>query len=127
MGNNPARDSHIKHLQSLPFIDVQESKLPFSEYLELLSQYKYCICLEGAGFDTHRNYECLLVGTVPIMKTSGVKLIYDDYNLPSVFVDDWSSINADFFENLHEFEFDFSCCKTFLTVKTHMERIEKYV
>jgi hypothetical protein len=127
VGNNPARDSHINYLQSLPFVDVQETKLPFSEYLELLSRYKYCICLEGAGFDTHRNYESLLVGTVPIMKNSSVKFIYDDYILPSVFVDAWTDIDKDFFDKLEEFEFNFDSCKSFLTVKTHMERIERYV
>ena len=58
VGNNPVRDEHIKYLRTLPFVDVQESRLPFPEYLEQLSKYKYCICLEGAGWDTHRNYEC---------------------------------------------------------------------
>ena len=121
---NPSRNKSTEYLQSLSFVDVQEDKLPFSDYLNLLSQYKYCICLEGAGFDTHRNYECLLTGTVPIMKKSGVELIYEDYNLPSRFLEDWNEIDDSFYEELKNTDFDFSGVEKFLQTKTHIERIK---
>ena len=123
---NKDRMQSIEYLKSLDFVDVQDDKLPFNEYLELISRYKYCICLEGAGFDTHRNYECLLVGTVPIMKTSGVKNIYDDYNLPSRFLDSWSQLDAELYNELKNTSFDFSNVEDFLKTKTHMNRIKNY-
>jgi len=122
---NPIRQKSIEYLKTLDFVDVQEEKLSFHEYLKLLSKYKYCICLEGAGYDTHRNYECLLVGSVPIMKKSNVKFIYDDWNLPSIFLDNWEDVNQSFFTNISNDNYDFSNCSTFLMINTHMEKIRE--
>ena len=122
---NPIRQRTIEYLKTLDFVDVQDEKLSFHEYLKLLSKYKYCICLEGAGYDTHRNYECLLVGSVPIMKTSNIKLIYDDWNLPSIFLDNWENINETFFDNILHDNYDFSNCNKFFMINTHTERISE--
>tara|TARA_Y100000034_G_scaffold130401_1_gene188828 strand:- start:268 stop:1134 length:867 start_codon:yes stop_codon:yes gene_type:complete len=121
---NPKRTESIEYLKSLPFVEVQEERLQFGEYLEVMSKYKYCICLEGAGFDTHRNYECLLTGTVPIMKQSGINIIYDEHNLPCHFVDEWTDVNEKTYKNLESGWFDFSDVEKFLHTKTHMERIK---
>jgi len=121
---NPMRIESINYLKSLPFVHVQKERLSFEKYLEEMSKYKYCICLEGAGFDTHRNYECLLVGTVPIMKQSGIDIIYDEYKLPCRFIDAWERINDSFYESMEKDTFDFSNVEKFLQTKTHMERIK---
>ena len=125
ISNNPDRAAAINYLKSLSIVEVQEEKLSFKEYLELFSQYKWCICLEGAGYDTHRNYECLLAHTVPIMLDTNVRIIYEDWKLPSVFMDSWQSINESFlFENKYQ-EFDLSNVARFLKTKSHIERIHK--
>ena len=121
---NIVRGAAIDYLKSLPFVDVQEEKLPFKEYLELMSTYKYCVCLEGSGFDTHRNYESLLVGTVPIMKNSGINLMFNDYELPLCFIGDWKDIDDDFYELLESEPFDFSNVNHFLKTKTHMDKVK---
>ena len=123
IGTNPIRDEHIEYLRTLPFVDFQETKLPFSEYLEQLSKYKYCICLEGAGWDTHRNYECLLTQTVPIMLRSNIKLIYDNNDLPCEFVSDWKNINQNFYNHITSQHYNFSWSKYFLLTQTHVDRI----
>ena len=116
---SPHRKSNIDFLKNLDFVDVQTEKLPFEKYLKLLSGYKYCICLEGAGYDTHRNYECLLVGTVPIMKNTNISLIYRDWNLPSIFTDDWYKLTYPDQGN----SFDFSFVENFLKTSSHISRI----
>ena len=124
LGNNPNRDRNIKYLSSLPCVVTEKCKLSFDKYLEKMRQYKYVICLEGAGFDTHRNYEALLVGSIPIMINSTIKKIYDDWNLPSIFVDNWTQINSNFLsverENLASLN---SNVESFLKIKSHKERI----
>jgi hypothetical protein len=40
---------------------------PFKEYLEELSNYKFCLCLRGNGIDTHRFYESICLGTIPVI------------------------------------------------------------
>jgi len=123
VSTNPSRQNALNYLKSLPFVDVQTDKLSFEDYLELLSRYKYCICLEGAGWDTHRNYECLLTGTVPIMKQSNVSLIYEDWDLPCEFIENWTGVNEDYFNMLNQKAFEFSSVKKFLQTSNHVKRI----
>ncbi len=123
VGNNPVRDRHIEYLKTLPFVDVQENKLPFNEYLDQLSKYKYCICLEGAGFDTHRNYECLLTKTIPILLKTNVQMVYDYDNLPGEFVNRWTDLDENLYAVMQNKEYDFSSIKNFLLVQTHADRI----
>lgn len=121
--NNPKRTEYINYLKGLSFVDVQEEKLPFKEYLSLLSRYRFCVCLEGAGFDTHRNYECLLTDTVPIMKISTVDMIYRQDNLPCISVADWYTITDQFFSSFSEDKYNFNNVSEFMLTKTHAKRI----
>uniref|UniRef100_A0A6C0CLP7 Exostosin GT47 domain-containing protein n=1 Tax=viral metagenome TaxID=1070528 RepID=A0A6C0CLP7_9ZZZZ len=41
--------------------------VPYPQYLETLASYKYAICPEGGGIDTHRLWECLYLGVTPIV------------------------------------------------------------
>ena len=42
----------------------------FEEYLKHLSTFKYAICPPGNGIDSHRIWECLYLGVIPIVKRS---------------------------------------------------------
>jgi hypothetical protein len=49
---------------------------PYSEYLKELSTYRFCLCLRGNGIDTHRFWECLYLGVIPVIlnnKTTNCK------------------------------------------------------
>jgi glycosyltransferase involved in cell wall biosynthesis len=39
----------------------------YEEYLRYLKGFRYCVCPEGNGADTHRFWECLYLGVVPIV------------------------------------------------------------
>jgi len=118
--NNPVRAAHIEYLKSLPEVEVQNENMPFQDYLILLSRYRFCICLEGSGYDTHRNYECNLVDTVPIMISSPVRLIYEDWNIPGVFVDSWRDVCLN---NYAYSDFRHGNVEKFLHTNEHINRI----
>jgi hypothetical protein len=40
---------------------------PYEEYLQEIINYKYAICPMGNGFDTHRLWECVYLGIIPIV------------------------------------------------------------
>lgn len=40
----------------------------FDEYLRLLSEHKFTLSPDGHGMDTHRTWEALCVGSIPIVK-----------------------------------------------------------
>ena len=128
LGNNPSRDKNINYLSSLGFVHIEKNKLSFDKYLDEMGKYKYTICLEGSGFDTHRNYESLLVGSIPIMIDSSVKKIYKDWNLPSIFVDNWTDICPNFDLNKNNNSNKLSKnVSNFLNISSHKEKILKYV
>jgi hypothetical protein len=45
---------------------ISENK-PFRDYLEELSQHMFCLCPRGNGIDTHRFWESLYLGTIPVL------------------------------------------------------------
>ena len=109
----------------MDFVHVEDQKMPFDDYLTELGKYKYTVCLEGSGFDTHRNYESLLVGSVPIMISSSVKQVYRDWNLPSIFVDEWTDICSNFDLDKHD-ELSNELSKNvsnFLRISSHKNKI----
>jgi len=69
-------------------------------YLENLSQYKFCVCPPGRGIDTHRAWESLMVGTIPIMISTPLDILYD--NLPVVIIKSWSELSMGFLEKEYE-------------------------
>ena len=58
------------------FSYIQSS--PFEEYLSVLSTYRFCMSPPGNGIDCHRTWECLMVGTIPILIHSPLDSLFDD-------------------------------------------------
>ena len=128
LGNNPNRDKNINYLSSLDFVHFEKNKLPFDKYLDEVGKYRYTLCLEGSGFDTHRNYESLLVGSIPIMIESSVRRVYEDWSLPSIFIDEWTEIASDFDPDEHDHLNKLSTnVSDFLKISSHREKILEYV
>lgn len=66
----------------------------FDNYLNKIHSHKFVLCPEGNGIDTHRVWETLYVGSIPIQKRNINNKFYDD--LPICYVDKWSDLNEDF-------------------------------
>jgi hypothetical protein len=81
----------------------------FTEYIKLLSEYKFCLCPAGNGIDTHRIWEALYMGCIPIVK----RCITYEYleGLPVLFVDRWNEISykklEDFARNTRDIGYNY--------------------
>ena len=55
----------------------------------------FCFVLSprGGGYDCHRTWEALLLGCIPIVKSSGLDRLFD--GLPVLIVKEWSDLNKD--------------------------------
>lgn len=82
----------------------------FDSYLDNLYNHYFMACPRGNGIDTHRTWECLYLGTIPIEKRNLNNIHYEG-KLPICFVDDWSEINEDFlireYERISNAEWNF--------------------
>ena len=86
-------------------------KLPYKEYCENVKAHKFTFCPRGNGPDTHRLWESIYLGSIPIV------LDYPEMEpffekLPVLKVKSWLKITDDFlemeYERIHETEYDFS-------------------
>jgi hypothetical protein len=60
------------------------------DYFDQVSQYKFVLCPWGCGVDTHRLWESLYLGSIPITRRHKV---YEDFlDYPILFVDKWSEL-----------------------------------
>ena len=68
--------------------------LKFNEYIQLLSASKYSICPEGGGIDSHRIWESLYCGTIPIMlRNNFSEILAEEY--PCVLLDTWDELSLE--------------------------------
>ena len=82
----------------------------FENYLVELRQHRFALSPPGRGLDTHRTWEALMVGTIPIVIRSPLDILYD--KLPVLIIDDWSILTPNFLEEryieIQKGEYDFS-------------------
>ena len=72
----------------------------FNEYLDNIYNHKFVFCPGGNGMDSHRKWECLYMGSIPIDKRNIDNQFYQD--LPVCLVDNWEDVTEKFL--LSEYE-----------------------
>ena len=69
----------------------------FETYVENMNTYTYCLCPRGNGIDTHRIWEALYFGCIPIVKRHITHKF--EYDLPIIFVEDWSELTDQYIQD----------------------------
>lgn len=62
--------------------------LSVEDYYNDLCQSKYVLCPEGTGMDTHRVYESMLCGAIPVVLRNSLSHLYE--TLPVCIVNKWT-------------------------------------
>lgn len=82
--------------------DALKEKVPFlpkievNDHLRRLAEYKFCICPEGNGVDTHRFWEALYLKVIPIVLDSElIRAFRRDTRIPMVVLTSWSELDVD--------------------------------
>jgi len=89
-----------KGKRSYCFNVIQKKEIPiqknteYSRYLELLRTFKYAICPEGYGLDTHRFWECVYLDVVPICLKNHITE-YFSKQYPVILLDKWEDLDID--------------------------------
>jgi len=77
---------------------TKNEKLPWEEYINELSKHKFAVCPLGNGPDTHRLWECIYLGVIPIVEKT--PFLYPHFkDLPILFIDKYQNITHHFLEN----------------------------
>jgi len=93
------RDRHraIDHLKNVKFNDVIKNPVPRKSLWNCMRSYKFIISPHGNGLDCHRTYESIILGSVPIVRSSTLDGLYE--GMPVLIVDDWKDITKEVLEN----------------------------
>jgi len=68
----------------------EETEIPRMESWKKQAKYSFVISPHGNGLDCHRTWEALVIGCIPIVKTSEINNLYDE--LPVLIVTEWSDV-----------------------------------
>ena len=81
-------------LQKATVFTIPETIQKRLDYYAMLKQTKFVVCPPGRGTDTHRVYETLFFGGIPIIKTSFLDPMYEKLGGCWI-VNDWSEVTEE--------------------------------
>ena len=85
--STPKRIPYKKSLDFIPWVENTN----YRDYIDKLSTYKYCICVEGNGFDTHRFWECVYLKVIPICINN--EFVSNNKDIfPMIVLDNWEEL-----------------------------------
>lgn len=92
------RDRHraIDHLKNVKFNDVIKKPVPRKILWNCMRSYKFIISPHGNGLDCHRTYESIILGSVPIVKSSTLDGLYE--GMPVLIINDWKDLTKEVLE-----------------------------
>jgi hypothetical protein len=73
--------------------DFLEGRMKLAEYSKISSQYKFIACPRGNGLDTHRFWETLYRGSIPIVLRSNWSEMIQELGIPLLMVENWNAEN----------------------------------
>jgi hypothetical protein len=69
-------------------------------FLEEIRNHKFVLCPRGNGIDTHRLWETLYMGSIPIVRRECALEEFTD--LPIVWINDWKEVTEDFLNSEYD-------------------------
>ena len=71
-------------------MEYESERVPRVECWKRQSQFAFVVSPHGVGLDCHRTWEALVLGCIPIVKSSKIDVLYKD--LPVLIVESWDQV-----------------------------------
>lgn len=86
--------------ESQPFCSKFDETAPTMDYLAQMATCKFTLSPRGSAIDCYRTWEALLVGSIPVVRSSQLNVLYQ--NLPIVVVESWDQVTKEFLEQQYQ-------------------------
>lgn len=80
--------------------EIEDTIYGRTKFLQDIKSSKFVLCPRGNGVDTHRLWETLYMGSIPIVKYHETHHLIQD--LPILFVENWEEVTEDFLNQKYE-------------------------
>lgn len=93
----PTSQSRVELIEAANRYDnclVLENRIPATKYSRLSAEHRFVACPEGNGLDTHRFWETLYRGSIPVVTDSPFVRNWWDLGVPMVVLSDWSELET---------------------------------
>lgn len=101
---------------------ITKRKVSFETYLNQIGDSKYVLCPRGNGLDTHRFYETILMGSVPVVENS---TLYPIYKQATVLVlNDFKSLSQNMLDNPDLFIKNMNFSRDILMAETWLRKLD---
>lgn len=97
--NRKKRKNIVEHFSKFDWAFI-ESNIDITEYKKRLEEFTFVLCPQGNGVDTHRIWETLYSGSIPIVENHFTHR--NLFDLPILFIDDFRSLTKLHLENFKE-------------------------
>jgi len=95
IGTNARERQRIHELAlRAPSVEVLRARLDQQDYLRTLTTYRFMLSPPGNGLDTHRTWEAMYLGVIPIVKDSVAMRAFEQLGLPIWILQRWDDILA---------------------------------
>ena len=87
---HPIRNEILRSIQTNEEIVTVESPLSPKKYSRLVQEFPAIACPRGNGEDTHRLWETLYRGSIPVLVRNKWSMSLEAMGVPLILIDDWS-------------------------------------
>ena len=89
------RDRYIakEHLKTQSFNVFLNKKLKRCDVWKEQLKYHFVVSPHGNGLDCHRTWEAIMLGCIPIVKSSSLNSLF--YDLPVLIINEWDELNEE--------------------------------
>ena len=74
--------------------------MSWEEYTEKLESHKFTLSPPGRAIDTHRTYEALICGSIPVVFPAFLNKLYE--HLPVLVIDDFKKLTPEYLEEKYK-------------------------
>lgn len=106
----PYSPTHPEREELIPWGKIPDSRIKFisksltpKKLASIASEYKYIACPRGNGTDTHRFWEALYRGSIPVVKKSLWSQSISDLGIPLIQLNSWDF--KEFCQEINNFDF----------------------
>ena len=126
VGNNPEKrvtPYRLFRFKSWVTVDMGINGYNFDNYIDNIYNHSFVICPEGHGMDTHRIWETLYMGSIPIVENNINNQFYT--HLPIFPVNDWREVTDERLQSiLSNSDFDYLKWRDTLTFEYWKNKIK---